>query len=399
MCTNSKVIVLSPSIAIVIDPWDFPFNGGVVSTRRFVHALQDQYSFKLLATPDINQQADCRMVQFRRVSLPGFNAILDEMKVPLARSDRKLLRQSLAHCELLHVQFPFFLGFAAISEAVKLNIPVICSFHVQPENLLLNVGIRSRWLSKLLYKFFIAAFYNRADLTIAPSEFAAETLRAFGLTKPVKVISNGVPGQFLSVQHRLETQNPDVKLYKVLSVGRLAKEKCHDILLQAIARSKYKDSIELIVVGAGPREAKLKSLATKLKLNATIESVSDETLLTLYTEATLFVHTGEIELEGMSVIEAMATSNAVLVSDSKDSATARLISNPRALFINGDADDLATKIDYWLAHPEARLAEGKNNREWAGRRSHADSATQLASVYDDFLALDSRIEFSLSEAE
>jgi 1,2-diacylglycerol 3-alpha-glucosyltransferase len=300
---------------------------------------------------------------------------------------------------LLHVQFPFFLGFAAISEARKLNIPVICSFHVQPENLLLNIGIRSQWLSKLLYKFFIAAFYNRADLTIAPSEFAADTLRTFGLTKPVKVISNGVPEQFLSVEHRLDVQNPDAKRYKILSVGRLAKEKRQDILLQAIARSKYKDSIELIVVGAGPREAKLKSLAASLNLSATIESVSDETLLTHYSEASLFVHTGEIELEGMSVIEAMASGNAVLVSDSEDSATARFVTNPESLFINGDANDLASKIDYWLAHPEVRLAEGQNNREWAGRRSHADSAAHLASVYDDFLILDSPVEIGLTDAE
>jgi hypothetical protein len=27
-------------IAILIDPWDFPFNGTVVSTRRFVAALR-----------------------------------------------------------------------------------------------------------------------------------------------------------------------------------------------------------------------------------------------------------------------------------------------------------------------------------------------------------------------
>jgi hypothetical protein len=31
------------------------------------------------------------------------------------------------------------------------------------------------------------------------------------------------------------------------------------------------------------------------------------------------------------------------------------------------------------------LAEGQTNREWAGRRSHADSAARLASAYDDFL--------------
>lgn len=92
---NIKVIVLSRSIAIVIDTWDFPFNGGVVSTRRFVQALEDQYSFKLLATPDTDQKTDRRMVPFERISLPGFNAIFSEMKVPLARSDRNRLHLCL----------------------------------------------------------------------------------------------------------------------------------------------------------------------------------------------------------------------------------------------------------------------------------------------------------------
>ena len=37
-------------IAVVIDPWDYPFNGTVVSTRRFIASLTSAgYRFQLLA--------------------------------------------------------------------------------------------------------------------------------------------------------------------------------------------------------------------------------------------------------------------------------------------------------------------------------------------------------------
>jgi glycosyltransferase involved in cell wall biosynthesis len=178
----------------------------------------------------------------------------------------------------------------------------------------------------------------------------------------------------------------------VLSVGRLAKEKRQEVLLRAVAQSKFRDNIELNIVGAGPMEAELTKLAAELGLRARICSVSDDALLDLYASASLFVHTGEIELEGMSVVEAMGAGNTVIVSDSKDSATAGLVNGPRSLFRNGDSLDLAAKIDYWLAHPDEKLQECRSNREWARHRSHKGSVALMASVYDEFLALDSLMD-------
>ena len=279
--------------------------------------------------------------------------------------------------------------------ARRLKIPVLCTFHVQPENLLYNLGIRSRWLARLVYKFFVVAFYNRADLVIAPSEFAAGILRRHGLKKPIKVISNGVPECFLNVKHR-EARPGGV--FQILSVGRLAREKRQEIILHAVARSRYKASIKLHMVGNGPMKNALKTLAGRLGLKVVIDSVSDASLLSLYASADLFIHAGEIELEGMSVVEAMAAGNTVVVSDSADSATAGLVSNKQALFKNGDADDLAVfgdrvlavKIDYWISHTDERLSEAGSNREWATNRSHDVSAMALAAVYDELLAFESR---------
>merc|ERR1712185_28798 len=63
-------------------------------------------------------------------------------------------------------------------------------------NILSNLGVSSRWLTNLLYRFFIWRFYRRADCVIAPSLFAANLLRDAGLTRPITVLSNGVTESF-----------------------------------------------------------------------------------------------------------------------------------------------------------------------------------------------------------
>ena len=375
---------MSHRIAVVIDPWDYPFNGTVVSTRRFVQALEDSFEFRLLSTPDTARASDPRMVKFSKVSIPGFNSVINAMKVPLARPNKIRLRQALQDCSVLHVQFPFFLGFSAIREAKKLGLPIICSFHVQPENLLLNIGLRSTLLTRALYKMFIHFFYNQADLVIAPSEFAAQALLSKGLVRPVRVLSNGVPEQYLSLQHS-DAVKANGK-FRLLSVGRLAREKQHRVIFEAIDNSQYRNEIELVVVGTGPLEQELIDLVKALGINASIGSVSDEQLLEHYRHADLFVHAGDIELEGMSVVEAMASGNAVVVSDSKDSATSSLVENLNAQFKHGDAIDLADRIDYWLSHETERLQMAENNRAWARKRTHSVSVRQLANIYDELAA-------------
>lgn len=378
-------------IAVVIDSWDYPYNGTVVSTRRFVSALRGKYIFRVFCTPDTrtdsgSQSDDEGKVDFPRLSLPGFNQIIDSMKAPLAKPDKSSIRAGLKGCALLHVQYPFFLGYSAIHEAKRLNMPIICSFHIQPENLLMNLGIKSSYFAKLLYRFFIHFFYRHANLVLAPSLFAANLLKQHGLTVPVEVLSNGVPMHFLQVPRNRCIRKDQPDKFRVLSVGRFAGEKRQDLILSAISKSVYRDKIELHLVGTGPKERELKNLAVELSVNLEIGSVSDEQLLALYSSADLFIHAGEIELEGMSVVEAMAVGNAVLVSDSPDSATPTLMRDETALFKNGCADDLRVKLDSFLADPDRRTNQGIVNREWAAKFSHDESVLQLSNIYQSLIS-------------
>ena len=384
-------------ICVVVDPWDLPFNGTVVSSRRFVNALRNQgYGFRILSCPaegvephrsssTDNNDVDSRQGRLERcyfpvLSVPGVNRIIRGMKVLLARSKSEQMRQALTGAGILHVQFPFFLGYAAIRMARSLGVPVVCSFHVQPENLLLNLGLDFRWLRELLYKVFIHFIYNKADMVIAPSQFAADELLKRDLRKPIEVVSNGVPDEFFQAMRSAEHDSSD-DTFRVLSVGRLSGEKQQALLIEAIALSEHREKISLELVGAGPNEAKLKALISQRGIKATVETVSNDELLKRYRDADLFVHCGMIELEGMSVVEAMAMGNAVLVSDSIDSAANVFALDDRAKFKAGDAKDLSLKLDYLINHSSERMMLANKNRNFIQAYRHETCVAKLLSLY------------------
>ena len=319
---------------------------------------------------------------FVRLRIPGINFILDRMKAPLGLPNRQKLQQVIKEADLLHVQFPFFLGHGAIAEAKRQDKPVVMSFHVQPENILNNLGLSSRWLTNLLYRFFIWRFYRRADCVIAPSLFAANLLRDAGLTRPITVLSNGVTESFFLAPTPVNQMPP----FHVVSVGRLAKEKQQAQLIQAVAASPFKNDIRLTMAGTGPQQESLVRLAAALGVDAEIGRVSDERLKTLYQTADVFVQTSAVELEGMSVLEAMAASCPVLINQSTTSAVPEFVTAPEATYAMNDEQDLRRKLDAMLEDHVLRAAAGQENRKIAQTRHHDKSVNSLADIYQRVLS-------------
>ncbi|CAA0118939.1 Alpha-monoglucosyldiacylglycerol synthase [BD1-7 clade bacterium] len=377
-------------IAIVLDAWDYSFNGTAVSTKRFIQQLEKQgYEFVILAT---GKEMPGK-VRFREFGVPGLKWILHKMKSPLALADKALLREALKDVDLLHVQYPFLLGSAAITVAKELGIPVVCSFHVQPENVTKNLKLNTEASISFLYRVFIKYFYSRADVVICPSPFAENMLKEQGLKTETRVISNGVPEEFL-IPPRAEDFIPR-KPFNLLSVGRLASEKHQDLIMKAVSQSKFIDQINMTFVGTGPAEGRLRRFAEKtLTCPYRISEVSDEELKRLYNSADLFIHAGEIELEGMSVLEAMANSIPTIVSDSKDSAAKDFAVTENSLFNFPHVDDLTRKIDYWLANPKARAEVALQNHQKACRYTHKYSCRALENIYREQLKLAVHEDFS-----
>jgi len=362
-------------IAYVVDTYDDASNGGSISARRFVEALRQRHEVVVVAAGAPGPGR----VALPRFQPPPFRRIMREMGFAFAVPRRRLLEPAIRGADVVHVQFPFWLGFSAARLARRTGTPWVAAFHVQPENMFRNVGLRSPALTEWTYRFFLRAFYGRADAVVCPSRFALEELSRRGLRVPAEVISNGIAAGFRPERmERFERHRDRVLL---LSVGRLAREKRHDVIVEAVRRSRHARRIQLVITGRGPEERRVRRLAATLPLPGEVAFVSEPDLRRLLASADLLVHASEIELEGMAVLEAVGCGLPALIADAPHSASAQFAASPELLFRAGDPADLARRLDDLLDHPERLQAARRRTLALAAGYGLEESVRRLEAVY------------------
>ena len=358
-------------IAWITDTFDEGFGGGVVSARRFVAALRERHEVTVVTTGKPGAG---------KLTVPGIQLPIEAMRgngFTFGWPTPAVFEAACRGVDVVHIGFGFALGISALRWARRNAVPCVTAFHVQPENVLYNVGLRSGLLSRQMYRAWVRHFYEPSDAVICPSAFAEERLRTHGLSKPTFVVSNGIPHHLVA---RVREAPRDTIM--VLGVGRFSPEKRPDVILEAVARSRHRDRIGLVLVGTGPLESSLRARARALGVRVEIGPVSDAELTTLYGEADVFVHAGEVELEGMAVLEAIGSGLPLLVAASPESAASRFAPGPAFLFRRGDPDDLARRLDALLDDPAALRA--CSERACVNARAHdfASSVAALERAFD-----------------
>ncbi len=363
-------------IAMVSDSWDEQNNGGVVSTRRLTELFRARgHVVEVLAT---GEPAPGK-VRLETFYFPTPGRIMQKMRFPFAKPDRRILEEALARQDLVHVMFPFLLGIRAITVARELRVPVVSTFHVQAEHLLHNVNVRNRAAVSLLYAFFLRTTYNRSNHVVCPSAFAQRELTRYGLRVPSSVISNGVPPEYRPLP-REECVRFEGK-FTILSVGRLAREKRHDVLLEAVRRSRHEARIQLVVLGDGPQRARLEEQGRSLTNPPMFRWLKPAELIRYYGGADLLVHSADVEVECMSVLEAMACGLPCLIARAPLSAASQFALSERFLFEAGDREMLTQRIDGFIDDPDALARSREPYRAAAMRYRVETSADRLLDLY------------------
>jgi len=360
-------------IAFVCDTIGAELGGGVTAARHFVDRLRREHRVLVIGADAYGDP---------HLKLCGFQLPLRamrEMQFVMARPDRKALARALAGVDVVHLQLPFWLSFAALREAENAGRPVVAAFHVQPENAFMNIGVRSALLNRMSYRFTIDRFYNRAHAVVCPSRFAEQKLLEHGLSAPSFVISNGVPGDVDGCSGAREPELRDK--FVVLTVGRLAAEKRQDLVIRAVAGSRFRDRIHLVVAGAGPKEGELRQLMRTARVTGEIGFLPRERLLNLLGSADVMVHASEVELEGIAVLEAMQHGLPVLIAEGPETAAAELALDESFRFAGSDPAPLTHKLDALLLDPQKRALAGAHYREAAERLTLDASVSSLVDVY------------------
>jgi 1,2-diacylglycerol 3-alpha-glucosyltransferase len=263
--------------------------------------------------------------------------------------------------------------------ARRLGTPVVAASHVQPENLLRNIGLRGQALADWTWGLFLKTVYRKADAVVCPTEFAAEELTRRGLPVPPDVVSNGIAPRFSPgpAERPLRHQGA----FLVLAVGRLAREKRLDVVIEGVRRARHAGRIQLVVTGRGPEEARVRRLVAGLPRPAEVCFVDDDELLRLLRTADLLVHASEVELEGMAVLEALGCGTPALVADAPGSAARHLALADDLRFRPGDPDHLASRLDALIEAPERLAAARQQALAAAARLGLEEQVRRLEAVY------------------
>ncbi len=363
-------------IAMVLDAWDDANNGAVVSTRRFVELLRRQGHEVTVVATGRPEPGKVALPQFH---VPFFDGLMRKMRYPFAWPERRVLEEVLSRQDVVHVMAPFYLGVRAATLARRAGVPVVSSFHVQAEHLLHNVGIRNRAMVAWVYRLFLRTLYDRSAHVVCPSSFGEQELRRYGLRAPSTVISNGLPPQYRPLPR---PEWPDVGgRFLVLSVGRLAREKRHDLTIEAIRRSRHEPRIQLVIIGDGPLRQAIEERGRGLTNPPRFLYLPTHELIPWYSAADLLVHAAEVELECMSVLEAMGCGAACLIASSPLSATRQFAVSDDFLFPAGDREALTARLDRFLDHPEALREARPRFRQAAEAYRIEHSLAKLLGVY------------------
>lgn len=149
------------------------------------------------------------------------------------------------------------------------------------------VGIRVNTTLSLAYpggwaRWMQALLLRRADVVLCQSEAMAEdAVRHLGVSRECcRVVPNPVAveqmGQAVQAERgrmgasRMGASGNDRNGMRVLCVGRLAREKGMDLLLEAWQRLPVKDGDELVIVGEGRERAALEALSRRLGVEGTV---------------------------------------------------------------------------------------------------------------------------------
>lgn len=371
-------------ISLIADFYGQHNNGTSVTAARLVSNLRARGHEVTVVSPYEFQEEG--YVQLEKMHIPVFGGYIEGKNgIIFAKVKEEILLDVIQNSDIVHVLMPFSAGSAAARMANELGVPLIASFHVQPENITSHMFLmNSRWVNRFIYRVFWNKCYKYARFIHCPSNFIAGELLNNGYQSNLRVVSNGV----IPVFHKKKAVKPAVFQDKIciLFIGRYADEKRHDLLIDAAAISKYADRIQLIFAGNGPREDKINKRSQKLANPPFLQLLSEKDLSMVINYCDLYVHPSDVDIEAISCIEAFSCGLVPVISDSSRSATKQFALTPENIFTAGDPNSLAEKIDYWLDHPSEKEELSKQYVEFGKKYAIENCVDQMERMFYEVIA-------------
>jgi phosphatidylinositol alpha 1,6-mannosyltransferase len=254
--------------------------------------------------------------------------------------------------DILHLNSPCTLGFAALRWARLRGIPVVATYHTHFPAYPRYYNMRS--FEELTW-YITRSFYRKPDVTFVPTIPILRELESRSFTH-LEYLPNGVDLDRFKSAYRCDEWRKTMAGNKpvVLFVSRLVWEKDLRVLIEMYQRLRaVRDDFSMIVVGDGHARRDLEQLMPGARF---LGYQRGRELSTAFASADVFVFPSTTETFGLVTLEAMASGTVPVAADA--GGTSELVCDGHTGFLVPpfDAIALADRVALLLDNPEIRLA-------------------------------------------
>jgi len=371
-------------IAIFSDSYR-PYRSGVVrSIETFTRELRKKGHRVYIFAPSYGQEEEEEDIfRFPSFRAPNFKEFA--VAIPWAPRLKDTLKR--LGVELVHVHSPFLLGQLGARAALKLGLPLVCTYHTLYDQYIHYFPLGPGW-ARSLVRWYTIWFCNRCHLVIAPSHEIASFLQNSGVRTWVEVLPTGIDISSFEgadpawLRRYTGLGERDIIL---LYVGRLGKEKNLEFLLHSFALIRMSlPQAHLVLVGSGPWEKKLRAEVAKLGIEKAVHFLGAfpfEEMPNIYRGADLFVFSSMTETQGLVIAEAKAAGLPV-VAVSAYGVKDMVQDGIDGFLVPPDEKLFAKAVKDIVSNEQLRQIMGVRARENVRQFSSANMAQRLVELYE-----------------
>lgn len=319
-------------IALFTDAYH-PYVSGVITSIDMIRECleekgYDVYVIALRTSLDDNyDDNDYNVIKFEGYKYP-FKKLSTYYYTNDLKNKAKLLKKY--NFDLVHIHTEFSAGKIGMYYAKYYNVPLVYTFHTNYEDYLDYITTTLKMITHKILLFrikrMIRFYESKADVVIVPTKKVVDTFKKYNFSFDVTILPTGIDIDKFN-KEKLDNNiiNDIIIKYKLenkfvfCSIGRISKEKSIDILINAFYKANISDSV-LIICGTGPNLDSLKKLVNKLNVEKKIiftDVINYDLVQYYYAVSDVFLNASTSETQGLTYIEALASSLPIIVKQDK----------------------------------------------------------------------------------